>query len=1142
MRYVSGNFELAATDLSNHLSCVHLTQLQRRVSLREIKEPAWRDPSLDVLIQRGKEHESAYVQFLSEKGLKVVNLNGQPMDRVEEAMYQGTDVIVQATLKGGRWMGYADILLKVSGSSKFGNWSYEVQDTKLSQNTRAATILQLCLYTDLLSSLQGNAAERMYVVKPGNNFPTEEYRFVEFYSYYKLVKINFEELMEGPGLTTYPEPVEHCSICRWWQLCDQVRHNDDHLSLVAGMRSHQIVELQRQKIRTLEQFATADKLERPERGNKETLMRKQLQARVQLNGRYQNKLLHQVLPIEAGRGLNRLPEPNDGDIYFDIEGDAFYQDGGLEYILGYAYSHNGTFVYKALWSANRGEERIAFGRFMEFVTHRWKRYPKMHIYHFAPYEPSAIKRLARVHASFEKEVDDLLRAERFIDLHAVFKEGLLASVESYSLKELEKFTRYLRKVALHDASVGRKTLEVALELNDLKSISKEIFTLVEEYNQDDCLATEALHKWLETLRAKHANSGLEFQRPELKTGEASENVQQLDTRSLALFKALTAKLPEDRSTWTDEHKAKWLLAHQIEYFRREDKSAWWEFFRVHELEPEELLDERKAITGLEFIGVLPKEGKERNVTHRYRYPPQEISMDEDDEVIAVKGEKIGSVKAISIENGTVDIKKTGNAENVHPSAVHVSERVDPGALATSLMDLADSIDENGLSRVWPYRASKDLLMKRKPKLIDGSEGAHRLPNESLVDAAVRIVLNLDRGVLAIQGPPGSGKTYTGATMIIELVKAGKKIGITAVSHKVIRNLTLATIQRGRELNVKVSFVHKNNEKSDQLPDEICEVDKSEKARAALQEGKVVGGTAWLWAESNSREVLDYLFVDEAGQMSLSQVLAASRSAKNLILLGDPQQLEQPQRGAHPEGSDVAALTYLLDGHPTMPEDKGLFLGVTRRLHPDICRFTSEIFYEGRLTSLPGLDKQRISGGTPFDGSGLFYVPVEHRGNQNRSNEEVDTIASIITKLLSAGEWTNAQGETRALQVEDILILAPYNAQIAALAEKLPGMRIGTVDKFQGQEAPVAIYSMTASSVEDAPKGMSFLFNPNRLNVATSRAKGVCILVASPRLLEPACKTIDQMRWANALCAFKEMSKTVTNFKSEVSVYDNLSSQ
>jgi uncharacterized protein len=259
-------------------------------------------------------------------------------------------------------------------------------------------------------------------------------------------------------------------------------------------------------------------------------------------------------------------------------------------------------------------------------------------------------------------------------------------------------------------------------------------------------------------------------------------------------------------------------------------------------------------------------------------------------------------------------------------------------------------------------------------------------------------------------------------------------------------------------------------------------------------------------------------------MSLSQALAASRSARNLILLGDPQQLEQPQRGAHPEGSDVAALTYLLDGHLTMPGGKGLFLDTTWRMHPGISRFTSEMFYEGRLKSVEGLEKQVITGGNPFDGAGLFYVPVEHKGNQNKSLEEIAVVGDIVNKLLRIGKWTDGNGNTRPLTRQDILIVAPYNAQVSALIEKLQDVPIGTVDKFQGREAPVVIYSMTASTIADAPRGMSFLFSPNRLNVATSRARSVCILVAAPKLLEPECKTIEQMRWANALCRFREMAR------------------
>lgn len=1129
MKHVSGNFRLSATDLSNHLSCSHLTQLNRLVALGELKRPKWYDPSLEILIQRGQEHEAAYIEYLKKRGLSISNLKGQPLAASIAAMDLGADVIVQARLDDDdkKWMGYADILIKVPGESKFGNWSYEVQDTKLSQNTKAATILQLCLYTDLLADLQRFQPERMHVVKPGEDFPVESYRYAEFQSYYKQVKKNFETTIAGPPTATYPDPVENCAICNWWQVCDRKRHHDDHLSLVAGIRSLHIVELQKQKIQTLEQFATADELSKPERGNKETFIRKQSQARIQLEGRLQNLLLHQLLAEEPGRGLNRLPEPGAGDVYFDIESDAFFEDGGLEYLLGYAYGKDGALVYQKIWSKNRAEEKKAFQEFMRFVLERWNQYPGMYIYHFAPYEPAAIKRLARVHAIFEKEVDVLLRAERFIDLHSVFKEALIASVETYSLKELEKFTKYARKVDLHDASSARKSVEIALEVNSFYSLPETTIRAVEEYNEDDCLATEALHVWLENLRAQLIESGKIFQRPKIETGEASENVQQLDTRSQALFKALTEKLPDDPLTWNEEQKAKWLLAHQIDYFRREDKSAWWEFFRVHELEYEELLEERKAITGLQFIETLPKEKRERNATHRYKYPPQEVSIDEDDEVYEVKGEKIGTVKGISLENYTIDIKKTEKSVNIHPAAIHVSERVPPGSLETSLMDLATAIDEDGLGHTWPYYASKDLIMKRKPKMKDGAEGAYSLPGEDAVTSAIRLATNLDRSYLAIQGPPGSGKTYTGANMVIALAKLGKKIGITAVSHKVIRNLAKATIKVGRAQNYSIEFFHKVNDSGDETYDGITEVTKSDKALEALNNGRVVCGTAWLWAEDNSRDVLDYLFVDEAGQMSLSQVLAASRSAKNLILLGDPQQLEQPQKGSHPEGSDVAALTYLLEGHPTMPEGKGLFLGVTRRLHPEICRFTSEIFYEGKLTSLPGLEKQVITGTTLFDGAGLFYLPVIHKGNQNKSPEEIEVIVSVVGKLLDAVDWTNEKGETRRLRKEDILIVAPFNAQVSALRGRLPGVEIGTVDKFQGQEAPVVIYSMTSSTPEDAPRGMSFLYSPNRLNVATSRAKVICILIASPQLLEPECRTIDQMRWANALCRYKEMARTVS---------------
>jgi predicted RecB family nuclease len=1125
MKKTDSGLRISPTDLSNYLSCKHLIELERLVLEEKLTRPSPPDPALEARIKRGDEHEAAYVEFLKSKGLSVVNLKGRAVEATIEAMKSGVEVIVQAPLQIGSWSGYADILLKVEGNSKFGNWSYEVQDTKLAQETRAAAILQLCLYTDLLSSLQGSVPLKMYVVKPGEDFLIDPYVYTDFQAYYRLVKKNFEIVINSPPLPTYPEPVAHCQICRWWQECDKKRHADDHLSLVAGMRSLHIDELQNQKINTLEQFANAETLSRPSRGTLESLNKRQSQAKIQLDGRIKKSLIHDyLLPIQKDTGFTLLPEPNEGDVYFDIEGDPFYEGVGLEYLLGYSFrNEKGELVYEKIWSVNKVEEKRAFVKFMSFATERLKRFPNMFFYHFAPYEPSAIKRLTRFHAVCESEVASLLRAEKFIDLHAVFKGSLLASVEVYSLKELEKFTSYIRKVALPDAGAGRRAVEYFLEMNQATLISKEVAKVVEEYNEDDCLATEALHRWLEDLRKKLVEAGNSIERPELTTGEPSEETREIDIRAEALFKGLTEHLPEDRNGWNEIENAKWLLAHQIDYFRREVSSALWEYYRVHKLEADDLWNERKAIAGLQFVEELPKEKGKKTPVHRYKFPPQEIGFDKGS-LFEVKGESIGSVDSISAENNTIDIKKTAKTIHIHPFAVHVKDVISSDILQKSLMNLANEIIDAGLDHKWPYAASKDLLMRRMPKMLDESEGAYKIEGESDVDAAIRIALNLNKSVLAIQGPPGTGKTYTGARMIIELFKAGRKIGVTAVSHKVIRNLFDEVIVWSAKLGVKISLGHKPGEGDDFEFDVVRRIGDNTAAVGAINSGIVVGGTAWLWCHDDLDKKLDYLFVDEAGQMSLSQVLAASRSAKNLILLGDPQQLEQPQKGSHPEGSDVAALAYLLGGHQTMPTGMGLFLGVTRRLNPALCRFTSEIFYENLLRPFRGSEQQVILGGTPFDGAGLFYVSVDHHGSQSKSVKEVDKVVEIVGLLLANGKWTDADGKTNPLQINDILIVAPYNAQVSALLERLPGMRIGTVDRFQGQGAPVVIYSMTASSTEDAPRGMSFLFSPNRLNVATSRAKCICILVASPRLLEPECTTIDQMRWANALCRYREMAK------------------
>jgi len=1133
MRIEHALLKLSATDLSKHLGCRHLTELDRAVAEGRLTPPSWRDPGTALLQQRGLAHEQSYVKHLETQGKSVVSLRAfegsNPAERTLEAMSDGSDVIVQAELQNGRWSGRADVLLKVEGRSDFGEWSYEVVDTKLAQDTKGGTILQLCLYSALLGEVQGKMPERMHVVKPEAEFEPETFRFADFQAYFRLIKQRLEKVIDAdPTDSTYPMPVAQCDWCDWWKECNKKRHDDDHLCLIAGMQSAHVTELQRQGVATLESFAgqNAALAEKPKRGSPQTFTKLHGQARVQLRGRLENAPRYELLPIEEERGFLRLPEPSPGDVFFDIEGDPFVDGGGLEYLLGYSFGDGGQRLdYRGIWAFDRREEKRAFEEFIDFVMDRWERHSEMHIYHYAPYEPSAVKRLMGRHGTRETEVDWLLRGGRFVDLFAVTRQGLRASVERYSLKDLEQFFGFIRKEELQAASAARRRVECALELNSASEISDDDRESVKLYNRDDCLATEALREWLEERRQELEERGQSVPRPESGTGEASEAIDERETHVQKVFDRLVQGLSEDREEWDEEDKARWLLANQLNYFRREDKCVWWEVFRIRGLEHEELLGERNVISGLTFVKEVPD--TKGNPVHRYRFPVQEESLDVGDQVEDTTGVSIGRVASIDHLAGHVDIKKAGKAIGVHPNALVVDDRIGTKALASSLLAFGESVAENGLNSPGPYRAARDLLLRRAPRIESAHGGPLRRSGETAVEAARRLIGELDASILPIQGPPGSGKTFTGARLILTLAVLGKRVGVTAVSHKVIRNLLEKALEAARDEGVPLNAVHKVTTLGVARLSGLTETKNNHDALDAMVPGNVVGGTAWLWARDDAVEKVDYLIVDEAGQMSLAHVFAAGRSAHNIVLLGDPQQLEQPQKGAHPEGSEVAALDHILDGHQTIPDDKGLFLDVTWRLHPMICAFTSELYYDNRLKPRDGLEQQAITGDLPFAGNGLFYAPVAHEGNQNRSMEEVETVARIVERLMANGvQWTDAEGTSRQILAEDILIVAPYNAQVAALTERLPGCRVGTVDKFQGQEAPVVIYSVTSSSAEDAPRGMSFLYNPNRLNVATSRARCICILVAASQVFEPECRTPEQMRWANGLCRFREMAEEV----------------
>jgi uncharacterized protein len=390
-------------------------------------------------------------------------------------------------------------------------------------------------------------------------------------------------------------------------------------------------------------------------------------------------------------------------------------------------------------------------------------------------------------------------------------------------------------------------------------------------------------------------------------------------------------------------------------------------------------------------------------------------------------------------------------------------------------------------------------------------------------------------VLAIQGPPGSGKTYRATQAILALVRAGRRVGVTANSHQVITELLKKLHHLGTREGQRIAIHHiaePERFEGKELPFGVSTDYSAIASRLGNGELQVVGGTSFAWTNKAMRASVDVLFIEEAGQVSLANALAVSSAAKSLVLLGDPAQLDQPTKGVHPPGADVSALAHMLGPAVTMPAALGIFLPETRRLHPDICSFTSEAFYEGRLRPISGLDRQTVNG-PPWAGSGLRYLPVEHTGNTNSSEEEVEQVAALVRELYGfSPTFCEVDGRERPLRIgdghKDVLVVAPYNAQVALLKRKLPNDRVevGTVDKFQGKEAPIVIYSMTSSSGDDAPRGLEFLYSLNRLNVATSRAQALVILVSSPSLVRARCKTPRHLKLVNALCAYLERCKLI----------------
>jgi predicted RecB family nuclease len=1085
----SGELVFSPSDLNDFLECEHLSALELAVARDELPRLGRDDPQAELVRRKGEEHEAAYLAQLRADGKEI----GTPADAAETkaAIRAGAEVIYQAAFDDDGWVGYADFV------EQQPDGLYEVADTKLARTSKPTHLLQLAFYSEQIGRIQGPMPERMHVVLGTRE--RASYRVRDFDAYFRRVRQRFLQWVAEPP-KTYPLPVAHCAVCDWLERCTKQWRDDDHLSLVANMRRRWIEKLEAAQVTTLEGLATAD-AELQTELRPEIFERLRRQAELQHKHRITGEHLFELLPLVEGRGLELLPRPSEGDVFFDIEGDPFYEaDRGLEYLFGVVADRE----FQAFWAHDRAEERVAFEQLVEFLTERLARFPDMHVYHYAHYEPTALKRLMGELGTREDEVDDLLRREVFVDLYRVVAESLRISYERYGLKQVERFFMPART---EDVAAGDESILVFEQW--LESGDDELLRAIERYNEFDCRATLALRDWL--LERRDEAGVTRWKEPPVPRERTEEQEEAITERERLRQSLLDGAQPPSRRGFgerfrtaaqtdaraelarpedgiaSDASAERWILGQLLEYHRREDRPVWWNYFRRLEASEEDLLEDSEAISGLQSGGWPPEKVK-RSLVYGLTFPPQQHKLSAGEAVDPATGRSEDIVE-VDDANGVLWLRRGPKFKDEPlPRALIPGGPWDTRAQRAALRRLAERPER--------YPALRAIVRRDPPTSL--------------------APLGLDESYLFVQGPPGSGKTWTGARMVSALLRAGKRVGVAAPSHKAIHNL-LGEIERAAE---RVRALKKCSAGEPETTYEGRWIENEDDIAPFLDpETRLLAGTAWLFAREELDQQLDVLVIDEAGQMSLADALAVGTSARSLILLGDPLQLAQVSQGVHPGGMGCSVLEHLLGDEATVPPDRGLFLERTRRMHPDVCRFVSEVVYDGRLLPLDGLERQELEG----VGAGIRHLPVEHDGNSQASQEEAEAIAAEIERLVGRA-YTPAEGPPRPLRHEDVMVVAPYNMQVRCLRKRLPReVPVGTVDKFQGQQAPVVFYSTTSSSDTEIPRGLEFLFSRNRLNVAISRAQCLAYLVGSPRLLDVRCRTVEQMRLVNALCRLVEVA-------------------
>jgi uncharacterized protein len=883
VRFQNNSLTFSATDLVNFLGCSHATYLDRR-NLDAPVEFGAEDPLLALLQEKGLAHEWRYLQKLRKAGQEVGGLPGGDSQRGRRAgtieeMKSGAEVIYQGALTTGQWQGYADFLVRVPGQSALGAYLYEAVDTKLSKTAKPGHALQLSVYSMLLAQEQGAVPQHMHIVLGDEKVVT--LRAADLRYYFGVARERFQAFVEPLPVTSVGQPCAHCGVCRWSEHCEAEWERVDHLSLVAHITRGQRAKLEAAGVSTMSALGALNEKARIPGLHPATLQRICAQARLQAERNRDGKNRVELLEAVEGRGFARLPRPNPGDLFFDMEGDPLF-DGGLEYLFGFVHTVGGKQAFVPFWGHTRADEKRAFEQAVDFIMAHLAVYPEAYVYHYASYEESALKRLAMLHGTRETEVDQLLRTFKLVDLYQVVREGIQVSEPSYSIKNLETFYMKARSGEVTSAGASMVVYEQWRQLQDPKLLQE-----IADYNEADCRSTLLLRDWLLSLRP----DGVTWYAGEM---EEDEDPARTARRNDAELRAKTT-IASLLTAPAEELPFRELVGHLLEFHRRENKPSYWAMFSRQEMSDEELIDDRECIGELRRDPSAPPYAIKRSLVHTFLFPPQDFKMRAGSRPQrAATLEDAGEVVSIDEDAGRICLKIGNTAAPYEETFSLIPEGpLDAGVLRGAVYRYADTVVAGGAD----YAAISSILKRERPQVRGLKGGADIIPaGADIVGGAVSAILRLDQSHMLVQGPPGTGKTFLSASAVVELLSKGRRVGVASNSHKAINNLLAEIERQATKRGIQFRGARKCSDDEHRLNGSLI-VDLFDNAAVSAGNYDLIAGTAWLFARPEFDQYLDTLFIDEAGQVSLANVVAMGVSARNIVLVGDQMQLGQRAGGS-----------------------------------------------------------------------------------------------------------------------------------------------------------------------------------------------------------------------------------------------------